>query len=52
MHADYEENFGLLNHAMEVYDRAVKELDQEDKFELYNLYIAKAAEFYGVSRTR
>lgn len=48
MYADYEENFGLLNHAMEIYDRASKDLLKEDKFEVINLNIAKAAEFYGV----
>lgn len=52
MFADFEENFGLINHAMEVYDRACKELSKEDKYEVFNLYIAKAAEFYGVSKTR
>jgi pre-mRNA-splicing factor SYF1 len=26
MYADYEENFGLLTHAMEIYDRAAKEM--------------------------
>lgn len=52
MYADYEENFGLINHAMEVYDRACKELTKEDKFEVFNLYIAKSAEFFGVSKTR
>ena len=30
MYADYEENFGLINHAMEVYDRASKELAKEE----------------------
>lgn len=53
MYSDYEENFGLLNHAMEVYDRACKELqDPKDRYEVLNLQIAKAAEFYGVTRTR
>jgi pre-mRNA-splicing factor SYF1 len=53
MYADYEENFGLINHAMEIYDRATKDTDNlKDKFEIYNLYIAKAAEYFGVARTR
>ena len=53
MYADYEEHFGLLNHAMEVYDRAFRDLEEpKDKYEVVNLQIAKAAEFYGVSRTR
>ena len=30
MYTDYEENFGLINHAMAVYDRACKELEGTD----------------------
>lgn len=52
MYADFEEHFGLINHAMKIYDRACRELDKEERFECYNLYVAKAAEFYGVQRTR
>ena len=28
MYADFEENFGLLSHAMAIYDRATKEIAQ------------------------
>jgi len=53
MYADYEENFGLLNHAMAIYDRACTDLSSvKDKYEVFNLYLSKAAEFYGVGRTR
>ena len=52
MYADFEEHFGLINHAMQVYERASKTLEGQEKFEVYNLFIAKAAEFYGVGRTR
>lgn len=53
MYADFEENFGLLNHAMEVYDRACKDLTEpKDRYEVLNLQISKASEFYGVTRTR
>lgn len=52
MYADFEEHFGLINHSMKIYDRACKDLDSDDKFEVYNLQIAKAAEFYGIQRTR
>jgi pre-mRNA-splicing factor SYF1 len=53
MYADYEENFGLLNHAMLIYDRACRELSEpKDRFECLNLHLAKASEFYGASRTR
>ena len=53
MFADFEENFGLLSHAMAIYDRATKEVDQgEELMQVFNLYIAKATQFYGVARTR
>ena len=43
MHADFEENFGLLSHAMAIYDRATREVDQgEELIQVFNLYIAKA----------
>ena len=43
MFADFEENFGLLSHAMAIYDRATKEVDQGDELlQVFNLYIAKA----------
>ena len=43
MFADYEENFGLLSHAMSIYDRATKEVDQgPELLHVFNLYIAKA----------
>ena len=53
MFADFEENFGLLSHAMAIYDRATKEVDQgEELLQVFNLYISKATQFYGIARTR
>jgi pre-mRNA-splicing factor SYF1 len=41
MYADYEENFGLLTHAMEIYDKAAKEMSeaglQDQCYEVVNL---------------
>ncbi len=38
MYADYEENFGLLNHAMIIYDRGCKDLSEpKDRYEMLNL---------------
>ena len=37
---------------MSVYDRAVSSVSLEKKQELFNIYIAKAAEFFGVTKTR
>lgn len=52
MYADYEENFGLINNAMHVYEQACEKLDKDDKYEVCNLYIAKTTEYFGVGRTR
>lgn len=52
--ADFEENFGLISHAMETYDLATKEVstNEEDLVALFNIHLEKATQFYGVSRTR
>ncbi|KZT11434.1 spliceosome complex protein [Laetiporus sulphureus 93-53] len=52
MYATYEEEFGLAKRAMSVYDRATRVVADEDKFELFTIYIAKATENYGLPATR
>ena len=52
MYADFEENFGLINHASEIYDRATKDLGANDRFEIFSVYIAKTAEYFGITKTR
>ncbi|KAL4468852.1 hypothetical protein ABPG72_008779 [Tetrahymena utriculariae] len=52
MYADYEEKYGLLNHMFEIYDRMVANVQQTDRLDAYNLYIAKVAEHLGVTKTR
>ena len=53
MYADFEENFGLLSHAMEIYDRAVKLMKPgPDQNEFINMYIAKATQFFGIAQAR
>ena len=52
MYADFEEKYGLARHAMYVYDKATKAVQVEDKYMMYLLYIARATEFFGVTRTR
>jgi pre-mRNA-splicing factor SYF1 len=39
MFADYEENFGLLSHAMDIYERATN--ITTENLELWNIYLAK-----------
>lgn len=53
MYADFEENFGLLSHAMEIYERAVNLMKQGlEQVECINVYIAKATQFFGIAKTR
>ena len=52
MYADFEENFVLISHVSEIYDRASKELPNKDKLEIFSVHIAKTAEYYGITKTR
>lgn len=52
LYAKLEEEHGMARHAMSVYDRATKAVLPEEQFEVFNIYIKKAAEIYGVPRTR
>eukprot|EP01052_Picozoa_sp_SAG31_P025203 SAG31_NODE_2196_length_6219_cov_1.796569_4_plen_160_part_00 len=52
MYANLEEQYGLVRHAMNIYDRATKAVDDADKFEVYQVSIKKAAEYFGVTHTR
>merc|ERR1719471_827789 len=52
LYAKLEEEHGMARHAMAVYDRAVQKVDSKEQAEVYNIYLRKAAEIYGVTRTR
>jgi pre-mRNA-splicing factor SYF1 len=52
LYAKLEEDHGLARHVMGVYERAVKGVQETDMYEMFNLYIKKAAEIYGIPRTR
>lgn len=51
-YAKLEEDYGLARHAMVVYDRATKAVPDPEKMSIYEIYIARAAEFLGVPKTR
>eukprot|EP00252_Welwitschia_mirabilis_P027468 TRINITY_DN9425_c0_g1_i1.p1 TRINITY_DN9425_c0_g1~~TRINITY_DN9425_c0_g1_i1.p1 ORF type:complete len:903 (-),score=205.93 TRINITY_DN9425_c0_g1_i1:274-2982(-) len=51
-YAKLEEDYGLARHAMKVYDRATKAVPDNEKMEIYDLYIARATENFGVPKTR
>merc|ERR1740128_808332 len=52
LYAKLEEEHGMARHAMAVYDRAILAVDKKEQAEVYNIYLRKAAEIYGVTRTR
>ncbi|CAG8613850.1 14583_t:CDS:10 [Ambispora leptoticha] len=52
MYGKLEEDYGLSRHAMRIFDRATKAVADEDRFEMFNFYIAKASANFGVTYTR
>lgn len=52
MYARLEETRGLARHALRIYDEAVSKVKEEDKPQIYRVYIKKAADLFGVTRTR
>ena len=44
LYAQFEEKYGLINHSIEIYDRALKDLSNPKlQCDIFNIYIAKAA---------
>ncbi|KIJ44205.1 hypothetical protein M422DRAFT_47321 [Sphaerobolus stellatus SS14] len=52
MYAELEEEYGLAKRAMNIYERATQSVADEDKFEMFNIYIAKATANFGLPATR
>ncbi|XP_062189952.1 uncharacterized protein LOC133892983 [Phragmites australis] len=50
--AKFEEDYGLAKRAMNVYDESVRAVPNSEKMSMYEIYIARAAELFGVPRTR
>jgi pre-mRNA-splicing factor SYF1 len=50
--AKFEEDYGLAKRAMNVYDEAVRAVPNSERMGMYEVYIARAAELFGVPRTR
>ena len=51
-YVSFEEQFGLARNAMKIFDDAVKHVQKSDRFHVYELYISKASEFFGVGKVR
>ncbi|KAF7359358.1 Pre-mRNA-splicing factor SYF1 [Mycena sanguinolenta] len=52
MYAKLEEDYGLAKRSMSILDRATQAVGDEDKFEMFAIYIAKATANYGLPATR
>lgn len=51
-YAKLEEDYGLAKRAMKVYDQATKAVPDSEKMNMYEIYIARATEIFGVPKTR
>ncbi|KAE7995583.1 hypothetical protein FH972_000363 [Carpinus fangiana] len=51
-YAKLEEDYGLAKRAMMVYAKATKAVPNNEKLSMYEIYIARAAEIFGVPKTR
>ncbi|XP_023752205.1 uncharacterized protein LOC111900559 [Lactuca sativa] len=51
-YAKLEEDYGLAKRAMRVYDQGTKAVPSNEKLSMYEIYIARAAEIFGVPKTR
>lgn len=47
-----EEEYGLIRHAINVYDRATRLVPDNEKYDMYQLYIRKVEYYYGITKTR
>ncbi|NXN97695.1 SYF1 factor, partial [Rhinopomastus cyanomelas] len=52
LYAGLEERYGLARRAMAVYERATGAVLPEQQQEMFNIYIQRAAQLYGVTHTR
>ncbi len=52
MYAEMEEKYGLISHAVEIYDRMVEAVPYEDKENAFYVYISKVSNFLGITKTR
>ena len=52
LYAKLEQDYGLINHAIEIYDKAVRDVPDKEKVEVLNVYMQKACDFFGVGKAR
>merc|ERR1719401_2043417 len=52
LYARLEEEHGLARHALAIYNRATKAVEEKDMYEMYSILLRKTAELFGQTRTR
>ena len=52
MFSDYEEKYGLLNHAISILSEGALEVEKSEKAEVFSVLISKTAKFFGITKTR
>merc|ERR1712151_607599 len=52
LYAKLEEDHGLARHALAIYNRATKAVEEKDMYEMYSILLRKTAELFGQTRTR
>jgi len=52
LYARLEEEHGLARHALAIYNRATKAVEEKDIYQMYSILLRKTAELFGQTRTR
>jgi len=52
LYAKLEEDHGLARHALSIYNRATKAVEETDMYDMYSILIRKTAELFGQTKTR
>jgi pre-mRNA-splicing factor SYF1 len=52
LYGNLEEERGLARHAMRIYERATRAVSDEDRHEMFNIYLTKSASNFGLTSTR
>jgi len=52
LYARLEEEHGLARHALAIYNRATKAVEEKDMYDMYGILLRKTAELFGQTRTR
>ncbi|OTF82327.1 pre-mRNA-splicing factor SYF1-like protein, partial [Euroglyphus maynei] len=52
LYAKCEEEYGLARNATTIYDRATKKVPPSERMEVFNIFVRKVAEMFGVTHTR